>query len=234
MTDGRGRVAAAVAAVLLLGGTACTAGAPEKADPAPPSLRAGLLTADRLPQGYTLNTSEVESTTTRAPSATSTYVPNTDPLESMPCSELGITSFLTTHAKPLEDVAVGLEREPVGDDDFGWGGQEVLDRYPPGRAAAVLDAVRAAVGRCAEFSTVLFDGSVSQESATATRDGDSLRVRITSMPPPDGVHPWVDETAFVRFGDVVLTVQQVGTDRPTDDLRTVLDAAVRAYRARAH
>jgi len=230
--NGRGQVAA-LAAVLLLGGTACTAEGPKKADPAPPSLRADLLTADRLPKGYTLNTSEVESTTTRAPRATSTYVPNTEPLESMPCSELGITSFLTTHAKPLEDVAVGLWREPVGDDDFGWGGQEVLDRYPPGRAAAVLDAVRAAVGRCADFSTVLVDGSVSQEGATATQVGDSLRVRITSMP-HDGVHPWVDETAFVRFGDVVLTVQQVGTDQPTDDLQTVLDAAVQAYRARAH
>ncbi|WP_282205681.1 hypothetical protein [Kitasatospora fiedleri] len=228
------RPVAAVAAVLLLGGTACTADGSKKADPAPPSLRAGLLTADLLPKGFTLNTSEVESTTTRAPRAASTYVPNTEPLESMPCSELGITSFLTTHAKPLEDVAVGLERQPVGDDDFGWGGQEVLDRYPFGRAAAALDAVRAAVGRCADFSTVLVDGSVLQESATAIQVGDSLRVRITSMPPPDGVHPWVDETAFVRFGDVVLTVQQAGTDRPTDDLQTVLDAAVQAYRARAH
>ncbi|RAJ42608.1 hypothetical protein K353_02280 [Kitasatospora sp. SolWspMP-SS2h] len=232
--NGRGQVAAAVAAVLLLGATACTADGPAKAGPAPPPLRAGLLTADLLPEGFTLNTSEVESTTTRAPGAASTYVPNTGPLESMPCSELGIDSFLTTHAKPLEDVAVGLERRPVGDDDFGWGGQEVLDRYPFGRAAAVLDAVRAAVGRCADFSTVLEDGAVLQESATATQVGDSLRVRITSMPPPEGVHPWVDETAFVRFGDVVLTVQQIGTDRPTDDLRTALDAAVRAYRARAH
>ncbi|RKE19038.1 hypothetical protein BX266_2339 [Streptomyces sp. TLI_171] len=226
-------------AAVLVGGAACTAApepkqdgpAPKRADSAPARLRDGLLTADRLPPGFTLNTSATESTTTRAPRAGAAAA---EPLESMSCSELGVSSFLTTHAPPLEDVAVGLERTPVGAEDLGWGGQQALDRYPAGQAAAVLDAVRLAAGRCASFSTTLIDGSQIQEFATATQVGDSLRLRVTSTGPSGSTGEWVDETAFLRVGDVILSVQEVVTDQPGTEVQTLFAAAEATYRERLH
>ncbi|MER7585531.1 hypothetical protein ABTY56_36795, partial [Kitasatospora sp. NPDC097691] len=72
---------------------------------APGPLRAGLLTADRLPPGFRLDTEKVNSTTTDPP-----HTPSPVPIASMPCSELAVESFMTKHAPPAEDVAVGVTR----------------------------------------------------------------------------------------------------------------------------
>ncbi|MEU9045941.1 MULTISPECIES: hypothetical protein [unclassified Kitasatospora] len=194
-------------------------------------LRDGLLTQNRLPQGFRLNTEEVNSTTTRPP-----YTPSTVPIAAMPCKELGVDSFMTTHAPPAKDVAVGVERTPVGDDDLGWFGQEVLDRYAPGQAAAVMDAIRGAAGRCASYTSTLVDGTQLQETASVTAakvpTDDSLLLHLTSTFPEDGT-TFVKVTAFARVGDVILMVQHAAVDTASSDTETVLTAAVTAYRSAA-
>ncbi|MBD0691075.1 hypothetical protein [Streptomyces sp. CBMA123] len=192
-------------------------------------LRDGLLTRDQLPQGFQLLTEDVNSTTTGAP-----HTPSTIPIASMPCSELGVESFMTTHALPAEDVAVGLERTPVGDEDMGWLGQESLDRYAPEQAAAVMASIRGAVQRCASYTTTSLDGGQTQETASATAAeisaDDSLLLRTTWTHPGDP-KPFVGETAFVRMGDVILMVQQVADKKPPSDTEKILAAAVKTYRA---
>ncbi|MER7585395.1 hypothetical protein, partial [Kitasatospora sp. NPDC097691] len=155
---------------------------------------------------------------------------------SMPCSELAVESFMTKHAPPAEDVAVGVTRPPAGDDDLSWFGQEVLDRYAPGQAAEVMTAIRGVAGRCASYTDTLAGGEQLRVTATVSpadpRGDDSLLLRITSTF-PDDPEPWVDETAFVRTGDVILVVQEIVEHPPTSGTRDVLAAAVTAYRSAA-
>ncbi|MFJ9457902.1 hypothetical protein ACIRST_22810 [Kitasatospora sp. NPDC101447] len=194
-------------------------------------LRAGLLTADRLPPGFQLDTEKVNATTTDPP-----HTPSPTPIASMPCSELGVESFMTKHARPVEDVAVGVTRSPVRDDDIGWFGQEVLDRYAPGQAAEVMAAIRGVAGRCPSYTDTLPSGEQLQVTASVTpadpRADDSLLLHITSTFPGDAA-PWVDETAFIRVGDVILVVQEIVESAPTSGTRDVFAAAVTTYRATA-
>ncbi|MFD9689353.1 hypothetical protein [Kitasatospora sp. NPDC059088] len=127
-----------------------------------------------------------------------------------------------------------MERTPVGDDDLGWFGQESLDRYGPGQAAAVMDAIRSVVRGCANYTRTLADGTRLQETASVTAAqmpaDDSLLLHTTSAFPSDP-DPYVGETAFVRMGDVILMVQQVPGQKASPDTEQVLAAAVTAYRA---
>jgi len=235
----RQHVVAAAVTMAILGASACSAdssgGAPAAAasarTPSEGRLRDGLLTRAQLPAGFRLTEGEVNSTTTGAPHRSAPTVP----IASMPCSELGVESFMTAHARPVEDVAVGLEQEPVGGpDDEGWFGQEALDRYAPGQAAEVMAAIRAAAQRCTSFATTLAGGTQVQEAASVTGADvpadDSLVLRITSTHPgtPD---PFVTETAFVREGDVIVMVQKVVAQKPPAGVEAVLPRAVAAYRA---
>ncbi len=213
----------------VLGVSACTVGK-EAPAPAPRSLREGLLTQDRLPPGFTLDTADVNSTTTGA-----RHTPSPVPIASMPCSELSVNSFMTTHAPPLEDVAVGVTRRtPDGDEDMGWFGQEALDRYAPGRAAEVMEAIRGAAKRCASFTDTLESGTTTQETASVTAADvpadESLLLHLTSTFPKDP-KPFEKVTGFVRKGDVILMVQHASDQKPPTDTRQVLAAAVKAYRA---
>lgn len=129
---------------------------------------------------------------------------------------------------------MGVERTPVGNDDLGWFGQEALDRYAPGRAAAVMDAIRGVARGCANYTTTLTDGTRLQETASVTAAevpaDDSLLLHTTSAFPGDP-NPYIGETAFVRMGDVILMVQQVSDQKVSPDTERVLAAAVTAYRA---
>ncbi|MFJ8622055.1 hypothetical protein ACIRD3_04340 [Kitasatospora sp. NPDC093550] len=235
MQTRRGAVAVVVLAVLGL--SACSAAdpqarpgtAPAAGRAAPEHLRDGLLTQDRLPKGFKLLTAEANLTTTGAP-----HTPSATPIASMPCKELGVNSFMTAHAAPAEDVAVGLERTPVGDDDLGWFGQEALDRYGPGQAAAVMAAIRGAAQRCTSYTNTLTDGTRLQETvsvtAAAVPGDDSVLLRVTSTFPEDA-HTFVGVTGFVRVGDVIVMVQQIAEEKPSSDTEAVLAAAVSAYRA---
>ncbi|GLV83343.1 hypothetical protein Slala03_30320 [Streptomyces lavendulae subsp. lavendulae] len=243
--------AVAVAAVAVLGAAACSAGrqAGPQADPpssAPPSagqpasasardrLRGGLLTQAQLPRGFHLLTAEINSTTTAAPHGPASTVA----IASMPCSELGVESFMTHHAPPLEDVAVGMEQVPEQTSeqaaDDGWFGQEALDRYAPGRAAEVMDAIRAAAQRCPSYANALDSSTTTQETVSVTAADvpadDSLVLRIASAL-PDDPEPYVSEQAFVREGDVILMVQKLVAKKPRAGVEAVLPAAVAAYRA---
>ncbi|MFJ9440362.1 hypothetical protein ACIRRH_00650 [Kitasatospora sp. NPDC101235] len=190
-------------------------------------LRAGLLTQERLPRGFRLNTVEVDPTSTAA-SATPV------PIASLRCDELEVDSFTTTHAPPLENVAVGLERPPTSGEDDGWFGRESLDRYAPGRAAEVMDAIRGAAKRCASFTTTLTDGTKIRETAAVTPAGvpadESLLIHFTSTF-PGGSKPFEKVTGFVRQGDVILVVQHSSGRKPSTDTQEVLAAAVKAYRS---
>lgn len=239
--------AVAVAAMAVLGTSACSAGtqagppssappssAPSASAPAQHRLRDGLLTQARLPQGFRLLTEEINSTTTAAPHGPASTVP----IASMPCSELGVESFMTHHTAPLEDVAVGLEQVPeqiseqVPDD--GWFGQEALDRYAPGRAAEVMAAIRGAAQRCPSYPITLAGDTTAQETVSVTAADvpadDSLVLRIASAL-PDDPEPYVSEQAFVREGDVILMVQKIIAQKPRSGVEAVLPAAVAAYRA---
>ncbi|MFE7526256.1 hypothetical protein ACFU7Y_11085 [Kitasatospora sp. NPDC057542] len=234
----RTRHGAVVGIVLaVLGVSACTAdqkAGPEAAAaftpvPAPKSLREGLLTQERLPRGFRLNKVTVEPTST---AASVTPVP----IASLRCDELEVDSFMTTHAPPLENVAVGLERTPTGGEDDGWFGRESLDRYVPGRAAEVMDAIRGAAKRCASFTTTLTDGTRIRETASVTPAGvpadESLLIHFTSAFPGDS-KPFEKVTGFVRQGDVILVVQHSSSRKPSTDAQEVLAAAVKAYRSTA-
>ncbi|MFY4722705.1 hypothetical protein [Streptomyces sp. LaBMicrA B280] len=176
-------------------------------------------------------TGRTDSTTTGAP-----HTPSTVPLTSMPCSQLTVSSFMTAHARPVEDVAVAVEREPVGGDDYGWFGQESLDRYAPGRAAAVMAAVRGVARRCTTYTDALVDGTRTRNTVSVTRADaradDSLVLRIASAFSGD-TDPYITETGFVREGDVILMVQKVVERKPKSGVETVLSPAVAAYRAAA-
>lgn len=143
---------------------------------------------------------------------------------------------MTVHAPPLEDVAVGLQRNPPDETDDGWFGQESLDRYAPGRAAEVMAALRGAAERCASYTNTSADGTRVQEVVSVARAevaaDDSLVLRITSDFPGQA-DPFVTETAFVREGDVILMVQKVGAQKPSSGVEAVLPSAVAAYRAAA-
>lgn len=196
-------------------------------------LRDGLLTGRQLPQGFELLSAAVNSTTTGAPHQPASAVS----LDRMPCADLGVQSFMTVHAPPVEDVAVAMQQVPAdGADDDGWFGQESLDRYPPGRAAEVMAAVRAAAQRCASYPTTLAGGTEVQETVSVVRPGvpadDGLLLRVTSAYPGDPV-PYVTETGFVREGDVILMVQKTVAQKPSSGVETVLAPAVAAYRAAA-
>ncbi|MFF7076386.1 hypothetical protein [Streptomyces lavendulae] len=235
--------AVAVAAVAVLGAAACSAGSQAGSQAGPPSLtapsasasardrlRGGLLTQAQLPQGFNLLTAEINSTTTAAPHGPASTVP----IASMPCSELGVESFMTHHAPPLEDVAVGMEQISEQADDYGWFGQEALDRYAPGRAAEVMDAIRAAAQRCPSYANALDSSTTTQETVSVTAADvpadDSLVLRIASAL-PDDPEPYVSEQAFVREGDVILMVQKLVAKKPRAGVEAVLPAAVAAYRA---
>ncbi|MEV7187922.1 hypothetical protein [Kitasatospora sp. NPDC093102] len=219
----------------VLGVSACTAdrkAGPEAAAaftpvPAPKSLREGLLTQERLPRGFRLNKVEVGPTSTAA-----SVTPL--PIASLRCDELEVDSFMTTHAPPRENVAVGLERTPTGGEDAGWFGRESLDRYAPGRAADVMDAIRGAAKRCASFTTTLTDGTKIRETASVTPAGvpadESLLIHFTSAFPGDS-KPFEKVTGFVRQGDVILVVQHSSSRKPSTDTQEVLAAAVKAYRS---
>ncbi|WP_354382952.1 hypothetical protein [Streptomyces sp. PvR034] len=187
-----------------------------------------------------MNTAKIEATTTGAPHAPASTVP----IASMPCSEIGVESFLTRHAPPLEDVAVGVEMElpeitgdgTGGDAPEGWFGQESLDRYAPGGAAAVMSALRDAVARCPSYKDTFVSGTSGETTvslATTDAPGDEgLVVRTkTTM---DGVaDPFLGETGFVRQGDVIIMVQKTAAQKPPAGVDAVLVPAAAAYRAAA-
>ena len=224
-------VAAAVTAVLVT--SACSAGSsvrpPAASVPLRDRLRDGLLTQARLPHGLKLMTGQTDSTTTGAPHTLSTV-----PLASMPCSQLTVASFMTAHAHPVEDVAVAVEQEHIVGDDYGWFGQESLDRYAPGRAAAVMAAVRGVAQRCTAYTDTLVDGSRTHNTVTVTRADaradDSLVLRVASTFSGD-TDPFITETGFVREGDVIIMVQKMVARKPRSGVETVLSPAVAAYRA---
>ncbi|MQS16347.1 hypothetical protein F7Q99_30090 [Streptomyces kaniharaensis] len=175
-----------------------------------------------------------DSTVTGAPNSPSSSVS----IESMPCSELAVDDFLTTHARPSEDVSVGLEKPPASRDDYGWFGQESLDRYVPGQAAAVMAAIRGTAQRCTSYTDTLPAGGSSTKNAVSTAEAgvpadDSLMLRISSTI-PDDPEPYITEVALVREGDVILTVRNVVTQKPSSGVEAVLPAALAAYRAAAH
>ncbi|MFF4345337.1 hypothetical protein ACFY00_36185 [Kitasatospora sp. NPDC001540] len=203
---------------------------------APQVLRDGLLTKLRLPVGFTLNTNEVESTTTRAPGGPTR--PSPEPLASMPCDDIGVSAFVTRHAPPLEDVAVGLQRSPAEDDveDLGWFGQESLDRYPPGRAARVIAELRAAALRCAG-PVARGDGSDRTERTVTAEPldvgplGGGLLLRTADRSDHLGL-TWVDRTVVLPVGDdVLLIIQEVVSEQESPDLLRAAGAAVAAYRS---
>lgn len=224
-------VAAAITAVLAT--SACSAGSsvrPSSASvPLRDRLRDGLLTQDRLPHGFKLMTGQTDSTTTGAPHTLSTV-----PLASMPCSQLTVASFMTAHARPVEDVAVAVEQEHIVGDDSGWFGQESLDRYAPGRAAAVMATVRGVAQRCTAYADALDDGSRTHNTVSVrradARGDDSLVLRVASTFSGD-TDPFITETGFVREGDVIIMVQKMVARKPKSGVETVLSPAVAAYRA---
>ncbi|MFJ9517758.1 hypothetical protein ACIRPK_05725 [Kitasatospora sp. NPDC101801] len=223
-------MAAAALAVLAVPACSSAARPAEATASARVPLRAGLLTQERLPPGFELLTAEIDSTTTGAPHRPASTVP----IAEMPCSELGVDSFMTAHAPPAEDVAVGLQQEPADGAGDGWFGQEVLDRYPSGRAAEVMVAIRGAAQRCASYTRTLGDGTPVQDvvstAGAAVPADDILVLRIVSAHPGQD-DPFVTETGFARIGDVILTVQQVVAQNPSAGVRAVLVPAVEAYRA---
>ncbi|QKW19523.1 hypothetical protein HUT16_10995 [Kitasatospora sp. NA04385] len=219
---GRGWTAVAAATAIVLGATGCTGAA---ARTGPRALRDALLTADRLPPGYALRTGAADLTTTRAPSGGG----SPEPLAEVPCEELDTDSFLTRHAPPLEDVAVGVERPPADDLDRGWSGRESLERYPPGRAARILADLLAAALRCAAPGTALVDGTRSERTVAVEPLGGGLLLHVTWRAVDGGGPVWTDRTAVLRDGDVLLVVQENGGEREAADLRAVVDAAVAAY-----
>ncbi|MCE3029555.1 hypothetical protein [Streptomyces sp. CMSTAAHL-2] len=174
-------------------------------------------------------TEQIDSTTTGAPHTLSTV-----PLASMPCSQLAVSSFMTAHAHPVEDVAVAVEQEHIVGDDYGWFGQESLDRYAPGRAAAVMAAVRGVAQRCTAYTDTLVDGSRTHNTVSVTRADeradDTLVLRVASTFSGD-TDPFITETGFVREGDVIIMVQKMVARKPKSGVETVLSPAVAAYRA---
>ncbi|MGW0771901.1 hypothetical protein [Streptomyces sp. NPDC002676] len=225
-------VAVAAAITAILATSACSAGSsarpPSTSVPLRDRLRDGLLTQAQLPHGFKLMTGKIDSTTTGAP-----HTPSTVPIASMPCSQLTVESFMTAHARPGEDVAVAVEQEPVGD-DYGWFGQESLDRYAPGQAAAVMAAVRGVTQRCTAYTDALDDGTRTQNTVSVrgadVRADDSLVLRIASTLSGD-TDPYITETGFVREGNVILMVQKMSAKKPQSGVETVLSPAVAAYRA---
>ncbi|MFI6157284.1 hypothetical protein ACIBCA_31890 [Kitasatospora sp. NPDC051170] len=227
----RGRHGAVVGIVLaVLGASACTA---EKAErpkeasraPAPKSLREGLLTQDGLPEGFKLGRVLVDPTSTAA-AGTPTAIAD------LRCDELEVDEFVTTHAPPVEYVAADLERTSADAEDMGWFGRESLDRYAPGRAAEVMDAIRATAQRCGSYLTTFTDGTKVQETASVAPAGvpadDSFLIHFTSTFPGDS-KPFEEVSGFARLGDVVLVVKQAPDQKPPTDSQKVLAAAVKAY-----
>ncbi|WP_329403306.1 hypothetical protein OG523_03175 [Streptomyces virginiae] len=242
-------VAVTVATMAIVGTSACSADSSARprsasqsaATPLQGRLRDGLLTQAQLPDGFQALTEQVNATTTGAPHARASTVS----IASMPCPELGVGTFMTVHAPPVEDVAVGLEQVPDSDsdsdgdgygDDEGWFGQESLDRYAPGRAAAVMDAIRGAAQRCPSYTDTFVTGTHGQSTVSVTgadvQADDSLVLRITTTM-PEVTDPFISETAFVREGDVILMVQKVVGQKPRSGVEAVLPAAVAAYRTAA-
>ncbi|RKT09252.1 hypothetical protein BX285_6330 [Streptomyces sp. 1114.5] len=232
----RTRHCAVVGIVLaVLGVSACAAdrkAGPEAAATSgpvavPKNLREGLLTQERLPKGFRLTKVEADPTST---AASTTPVP----IASLRCDELEVDSFMTRHAPPLENVAADLERTPTGGEGDGWFGRELLDRYAPGRAAEVMDAIRGAAKRCASFTTTLTDGTKIRETASVTPAGvpadDSLLIHFTSTF-PGASKPFEKVTGFARQGDVILVVQHSSSHEPSTDTQEVLAAAVKSYRS---
>ncbi|MFD7907587.1 hypothetical protein ACFV4G_35820 [Kitasatospora sp. NPDC059747] len=227
----RGVVSAAVvAAALALSG--CSQEPPVRAADGGPSpvgapaqvrLRDALLTDRQLPPAFRLLTA----------SATPDQHFSDVPITAMPCEELVVEGFTARHDRPAEGVSVGLEK-PSDD----WFGRESLDRYPPGRAAAVMAAVHGAAQRCASYTATLpVDGSPTKNTVSTAGVGgvaadDGLVLRISALGPGDG-EPYVTEVALVREGDVILTVHKTVAQQPRSSVEAVLPAAVAAYRAAA-
>ncbi|MER7845654.1 hypothetical protein ABTZ03_17110 [Kitasatospora sp. NPDC096077] len=205
----------------------CSGGAPAGGGPAgaAPTLHDALLTAARLPAGFELLPDVSPAPRRRAPG---------EPIASMPCTELTVTQLLPTHTPSLEHVSVGLKGPAADADGIDWFGEETLDRYGPGKAAAAMADLRGAVRRCPTYTTDFPDGT-SEQGTLSTEDpglpGDEgLVLRVASLF-PGGTDPFVSEVAFVREGDVILTVHKVVDQKPLAGVEAVLPAAVTAYRA---
>lgn len=220
---GRGWAAGAVAVVVVLGGGGCAGRGGEQR---PGRLRDLLLSAERLPPGYVLRAGAAGLATAGAPGGGA----GPGPLVAVDCGEFDTGSFLTRHAPPLEDVAVGLERVPAGGRDRGWSGRESLERYPPGRAGRVLADLRAAALRCAAAGTAVVAGTGSERTVAVEPLGDGLLLRVTRRATGGGGPTWIDRTAVVRSGDVLLVVRESGGEQESAELPVVLGAAVAAYR----
>ncbi|MFF2081791.1 hypothetical protein ACFVXG_44345 [Kitasatospora sp. NPDC058162] len=207
-------------------GAGAAGGAPAAAASAPPRLTDRLVTAARLPAGFQLLASDASRTS--APGA---------PIASMPCTELTVSRLLQRHTRPLEEASVGLEQppaDPENPDDNGWFGQESLDRYGPGQAAEAMAAVRDAAQRCPAYTEDFPNGDSARNALSTKGAGvpadDSVVLRETSTFVGKST-VWITEKAFVREGDVIMTMEQIVDDKPRFGVEAVLPAAVAAYRA---
>ncbi|MFB7944995.1 hypothetical protein ACFC6L_08745 [Kitasatospora phosalacinea] len=218
---------AAVAAAVVLGGAGCSAGG---GGTGPEALRDGLLTAQRLPEGYELFGGGANGTDAPADEDPEEDAP--EPLASMPCGDIEVESFVTTHAPPLEVATVGVApREEDGRDGDGLGyGWETLGRYPSGGAAKVLAELWRTARRCAVSSDTSPDGSNRvEQSVTAEPFGTGLLLTVTTRAGSTR-ETLTGRAVVLRDGDVLLLVQEVGGGEDSAGLAGLVDAAAAAYR----
>ncbi|GLW53152.1 hypothetical protein [Kitasatospora phosalacinea] len=223
--------AAAVAAAVVLGGAGCSAG---RGAAGPEALRDGLLTAERLPEGYGLFGGGADGTD--VPVVEDPEEDGPEPLASMSCGEIDLESFVTTHAPPLEVAAVGVApgrkggRDGDGDADADWYGWETLGRYPSGGAAEVLAELWRTARRCAVSADTSPDGSNRiEQSVTAEPFGTGLLLTVTTRAGSTR-ESLTDRAAVLRDGDVLLVVQEFGGGQDAAGLPGLVEAAVAAYR----
>ncbi|MFE1321148.1 hypothetical protein [Kitasatospora phosalacinea] len=227
---GRQWWAAAVAVAVVLGGAGCSAGG---RGAGPEALRDGLVTAERLPEGYGLFGGGADGTD--VPVVEDPEEDGPEPLASMSCGELGLESFVTTHAPPLEVAAVGVApaRKGVRDADGEWYGWETLGRYPSGRAAEVVAELWRTARRCAVSADTSPDGSNRiGQFVTAEPFGTGLLLTVTTRAASTR-ESLTDRAAVLRDGDVLLVVQEFGGGEDTAGLSGLVAAAGAAYRAAA-
>ncbi|MFJ8475528.1 hypothetical protein [Kitasatospora sp. NPDC094011] len=199
-------------------------GGPAGAAPTPLPLRLSdlLPTAGQLPPGFKLLTDSSAATPEIRRS-----------IATAPCTDLVADHFLSVHSRPSEVASVSLEKPPVGSDfQDRWYGEETLGRYGPNEAEGFMRAVRDTAQSCASYHTVLPGDDSSTAVTVSTRDAgvpaDEGLVLRTSMAEPSGT--WVAEVAFVREGNVILTVDTVLEEEPGFGVDAVLPAVVTAYR----
>ncbi|MFD7729963.1 hypothetical protein ACFV6F_06225 [Kitasatospora phosalacinea] len=219
---------AAVAVAVVLGGAGCSAGG---GGTGPKTLRDGLLTEERLPEGYALFPGESDGTSALAADDPDEE-DGPEPLASMPCVDLGVDPFVTLHAPPLEVAGVGIAPAAEGDRGAGpdWYGRETLGRYPSGGAAKVLAELRRTALRCAVSTDVSPDGSNRiDQFVTAEPFGTGLLLTVTTRAGATR-ESLTDRTAVLRDGDVLLVVQEIGGEEDSTGLPGLVDAAAAAYR----